>query len=431
MLNPQAAKLSFVAAVFAIILASCGAADETSAGDTSDPTTAPTQSSGDASGEAAGVAPGNGGVVDTRTGSFPCSLSPISSTDSTGAVSGLDALLGDWNALGATAIARDDIVQVLGPDGIPAIDDPQCSPVSEIDFLGDAEAVMVVEIDGEVRGYPAQILTYHELVNDTVGGTPVSVSFCPLCNSAITYDRRVGDQILDFGTTGALHQSSLVMYDRQTETLWTHFDGKGVAGALQGIQLEFFPTQVVSWSDFKEAHPGALVLNRNTGHNRDYGTNPYAGYDQSSDVLSDRFITNDVDPRLPAKERVIGVRADDQGVAIPLDTLLEQRVLTVELAGRSLVVWNLAGTASAIDTGSVATGRDVGATGVFVPEVDGQTLTFTQTGEGFTDAETGSTWNVFGLATAGELAGTQLESVPFLDTFWFAWGTFVDGTEIA
>ena len=328
-------------------------------------------------------------------------------------------------------VEQDKIVPVLGPDGIPAVDRPNCTVASQVDFMSPNEAIISVEINGEVRGYPVQILTWHELANDTVGGVPVTVAYCPLCNSALTYDRRIGDRILDFGTSGSLHQSSLVMYDRQTQTLWTHFDGKAVAGELVGTQLEFYSTAIVSWEAFLQANPDALVLNQETGNPRDYGRNPYQGYETSSDVLSAAFITGDIDPRLAAKEKVVGIWSGDTGIAVLHDELRSSGVVRVELEGQPLTVWNLPGAASALDANRVDEGIDVGSTGVFIPVVDGTELTFERTDDGFVDAQTGSMWNIFGTAVAGELAGSKLEAQPFLDTFWFAWGTFVEGSAIA
>ena len=114
-------------------------------------------------------------------------------------------------------------------------------------------------------------MTWHELVNDTVGGVPVTISYCPLCNSSVAYDRNAAGRVLDFGTSGMLYQSSMVMYDRQTQSLWTHFDGLAVIGELIGTQLDFWPMAVVSWAAWRDAHPDGLILTRETGHHRNYG----------------------------------------------------------------------------------------------------------------------------------------------------------------
>ena len=310
------------------------------------------------------------------------------------------------------------------PDGIPAVDAPVFAPPGAVDFLADDEAVLALEIGGDARAYPLQIMTWHELVNDTVGGVPVTVSYCPLCNSAVAYDRNAAGRILDFGTTGMLYQSSMVMYDRQTQSLWTHFDGMAVIGELAGTRLDFRPMAIVSWAAWRDAHPGGLVLTRETGHTRAYGRNPYAGYETSAGLLTPAFQSVEIDRRLPAKERVVGIRTAGDAVAVRHGHLREAGTVEVDLDGVPLVVWNLPGASSALDGDALSGGLDVGSTGVFERTLDGLLLSFSRAGHGFTDDRTGSTWDLFGRATAGELAGRSLRPREFVDTFWFAWGAF-------
>lgn len=314
------------------------------------------------------------------------------------------------------------------PDGIPAIDRPKFLAADHVDFLDDEEPVLAIEIGDDARAYPLQVMTWHEIVNDTVDGVPVAVTYCPLCNTAIAYDRRLGDRVLDFGTSGMLYNSALVMYDRQTESLWSHFTAEGIVGHLTGQELEVYPVAIVAWADWREAHPDGLVLSRDTGHDRDYGRNPYPGYD---DIDSPAFLfEGEVDGRLAAKERVIGIERGGEAVAVRADELAEAGVVEVEIGGDTLVVWLDPGTASALDSPVLAEGRDVGATGVFVPVVDGQELTFERTDAGFVDDQTGSRWNVLGDALDGPLAGRALVPVVHVDTFWFAWGAFQSDTHI-
>jgi hypothetical protein len=314
------------------------------------------------------------------------------------------------------------------PDGIPAIDEPRFLDAGGVDFLTDNEPVLALEIDGDARAYPLQIMTWHEIVNDTVGGVPVAVTYCPLCNSAIAFDRRLGDRVLSFGTSGMLYFSALVMYDRQTESLWSHFTSQSLAGVLAGERLDTYPVAIVSWGDWRDSHPTGLVLSRDTGFGRDYGFNPYPGYD---DVDTPPFLFDgEVDGRLAAKERIVGIGLDRDPVAVRLDALSDAGVLAVDVDGTALSVWHLPGTSSAIDTGVVSEGRDVGATGVFVPGLDGRHLTFERDGDRFIDGETGSEWDIFGQAVAGSLAGEQLEAVEHVDTFWFAWAAYQPDTRI-
>jgi hypothetical protein len=316
------------------------------------------------------------------------------------------------------------------PDGIPPIDDPEFLSIDDVDFLEDDEAVVLVEIDGDARAYPVQVLIWHEIVNDVIGGQPVSVTYCPLCNSAVAYDRRYGNRVLDFGTSGELYQSALVMYDRQTSSLWAHFTGQGLVGHFAGAELTAVPAQTVSWATFAEAHPDGQVLSRDTGFARDYGTNPYVNYDAEDSGPIGGFFSGTPDETLAAKARVVGIHDDVGSVAVRLADVAERSVVAITEGDRNLVVFHQAGLASSLQDRTVAGGRDIGQTGVFVAiAADGTGLTFTATDDGvFTDAETGSTWNVFGQAVAGDLAGQRLKQVAHLDTFWFAWATYRPGS---
>ncbi len=313
------------------------------------------------------------------------------------------------------------------PDGIPPIDEPKFQPASSVDWLFNVEPILSIEVNGEVRGYPIQIMTWHEIVNDTIAGVPVTISYCPLCNSALAYDRRVGDRIFDFGTSGKLFNSSLVMYDRQTESLWTHFEGKAVVGSLTGERLTTLPIAMTSWERFRDAHPDALVLSRSTGFRRDYGRNPYAGYD---DVNTSPFLFKGVvDGRLAAKTRVVVVRSDaGPAIALPLETLFEERVVPFTAQGRDVVAILERGSSSALDNSDLSDGYDQGSTGVFLAELNGEKVDLVSTSEGFLDNVSGLTFDVFGVATDG--SGVRLEPVEHLDTFWFAIGSFDPDVEV-
>jgi len=173
-------------------------------------------------------------------------------------------------------------------DGIPAIGEPRFISVVEADaWLEPREPVILLRVADEVLAYPIQIIMWHEIVNDKVGGLPVVVTFCPLCNTAIAFERTVDGRDLDFGTTGRLRFSNLIMYDRQTESWWQQATGEAVAGELTGTRLRSRPAPIVSWEDLRSAHPDAEVLSRETGYDRNYGQNLYAGYD---DIDSSPFL---------------------------------------------------------------------------------------------------------------------------------------------
>jgi hypothetical protein len=363
------------------------------------------------------------GGAETR----PSTLATVEPSPKEDVPSALDGL--DRDGLPAPLVDPAEIISGgPPPDGIPPIDEPRFLEAGDVGFLDDDEPVLALRLGDDARAYPVQIMIWHEIVNDVVGGVPVTVSYCPLCNSAVAYDRRVGKRLLDFGTSGRLYQSALVMYDRQTESLWSHFTGQAIAGILTGTKLELFPLATVSWADWREANPDGVVLSQETGHRRDYGRNPYPGYD---DVSTSPFLfEGKIDGRLAAKTRVVGIRDGDASVAVLHDHVTEQRVVDVTLAGRRLVVWAKPGTASALDASELAEGRDVGATGVFIPATRGQELHFEPAGDVFTDRETSSTWDVLGRATAGPLTGEALEPVEHVDTFWFAWAAFRPDTVI-
>lgn len=289
-----------------------------------------------------------------------------------------------------------------------------------------------LEIDGDARAYPLQILTWHEIVNDTVGGLPVAVTYCPLCNSAVVYERRIEGKVLDFGTSGMLYQSALVMYDRQTGTLWTHFDGLAVRGPLTATRLEIVPAQILSFAQWLATYPDGKVLSRSTGEARDYGTNPYPFYDSQGGPNPELFIGG-WDHRLPALSRVVGVTVDGESMAYPYRALTSEAgaaAISDRLGGRRLAIFWQAGVSSALDEPGIAEARDVGTSGVFLPQARGRSLSFAVEDGRIVDRETGSRWSVAGRATAGPLAGETLEAVPHLDSFWFAWQAYVPETLI-
>src|SRR5918994_239454 len=260
-------------------------------------------------------------------------------------------------------------------DGIPPIDEPKFVTVAAADEeIAGREPVILFEHRGEVRVYPINILIWHEIVNDKIGGTPVAVTFCPLCNTSIVFDRRVGGETLDFGTTGKLRNSDLVMWDRQTQSWWQQFGGEGLVGRYAGERLEQLPARILGWGEVKRTFPEARVLSRDTGHDRSYGQNPYEGYD---DVDTPPFFgaANADDDRLPPKERVVYIERGEDAVVVPFPVLQRERELEVEVGGEQLVVRWRKGVASALDSGDIEKGREVGAAEV---RRDGKLVPFDQ-----------------------------------------------------
>ena len=324
-----------------------------------------------------------------------------------------------------------DSIRSGGPpkDGIPSIDEPRFVSVGAArEWIEPKEPVIVVALGGEVRAYPLQILTWHEIVNDRVGGVPVAVTFCPLCNAAIVFDRRLDGEAVEFGTTGRLRKSDLVMYDRRTESWWQQFTGRAIVGEYAGRELGQIPSRLVAFGDFAAAHPDARVLSRETGHEKPYGINPYRGYDT---IGSNPFLLDEpADPRLPAMERVLAVDAGQRAHVFPLSALAGAPLQNRVIEGRPIVVVATRELRSVLDREEIAESRTVPAANAFDRRVDGRALTFALDGDAILDEQTGSRWNVLGEAIAGPLEGRRLQPVEGGVHFAFAWLAFRPDTVI-
>jgi hypothetical protein len=314
-------------------------------------------------------------------------------------------------------------------DGIPSIDAPTFIPPSRAsDWLQPQEPVIALHHNGNAKAYPLQILTFHEIVNDRIGGTPVAVTFCPLCYAALVFDRRIDGEAVEFGTSGMLRNSDLVMYDRTTESLWQQLTGKAIVGDRAGTTLSQVPAQIISFGQFRENFPRGSVLSRDTGYSRNYGQNPYAGYD---DIDKRPFLYDGPrDDRLPPMEKVVAVSLGGTHVAYPHSVTRKERVIHDTVAGRPLVVFHAEGAVSALDKSRIAESKAVGSTGVFDRRADGQTLTFRYDDGRFVDEETGSTWTVTGRAVDGPLQGAQLDRVEHGNHFAFSWFAFRPETAV-
>ena len=313
--------------------------------------------------------------------------------------------------------------------GIPAIDDPTFHPVSEApDYMLEDEAVLAVEIAGDARAYPLAMLIFHEIVNDTVGGVPVVVTYCPLCNSAVVFRREVDGRLFDFGVSGNLRLSDLLMYDRQTESWWQQITGEAVVGELTGTRLEFLPAPLVSWGEFKSSYPEGLLLSRDTGYDFPYGQFVYYGYDapESWPVLLKTL----PDLRLPSMERVVAFTVDGQGIAYPLSYVARTGVLHDSIGGLDLVIFHAGSRQSPYPAGNGEERRVIGSTGVFEASLDDRILSFTLRDGRIMDEETGSTWNILGRAVEGPLAGNELTPIVHGNHFWFAWAAHTPDTLI-
>ena len=351
-----------------------------------------------------------------------------------------DALLNNWQNVwnltdvckSAEGVFYEIMSGGVGRDGIPPIDNPQFDDLATADlWLQASSPVIALEIDGIARAYPLAILTRHEIANDIIGDTPVAVTFCPLCNSAIVFDRRVGGDTLRLGVSGLLRNSDLIMWDDLTQSLWQQLTGEGIVGTYTGTLLDIVPSQVISFGSFAKRHPDGLVMSRDTGYNRQYGLNPYRDYDTQPGRPF--LFRGEIDPRLDSPvDRVLAATIDDVAVAYPFDILRVERVINDVVADTPLAVFYQAGVASALGDSVIDNARDTGTAGMYEATLDdGSALRFAANSDGtFRDESTQSTWNAFGEAIAGELEGSQLRWINAFPHFWFAWAAFHPATVV-
>lgn len=302
-----------------------------------------------------------------------------------------------------------------GKDGIPPIDEPEFVAASGVDFLDDRDPVFGLVHRGEVRCYPQLVLVWHEIVNDTVAGEPLSVTYCPLTGSVVAFSGSAGGRPLTFGTTGKLVNSNLLMYDRVTDSEWPQLLGTAIRGQLRGERLRELPLVWTSWGRWRAAHPETMVLSTETGHLRPYGTDPYGsyaplgGYYASGGPIFPVLAESD---ELDPKEVVVGIKAEQGYLAVRKSRI--QRLGTMSLSvGRTPVI--------AVWDEELATAR------VLVRRVQGRTLRFEQ---GARRDRSGSTWTADGRAVDGPWEGEQLETANFLDAMWFAWHAFYPDSEL-
>lgn len=317
----------------------------------------------------------------------------------------------------------------VGPDGIPPIDNPTFQSIEQAsEWLSDQSPVIAVQINSEARAYPLAMMTRHEIVNDEFDDVAVVVTFCPLCNSALVYNREVNGEILRFGVSGLLRNSDLIMWDDDTKSWWQQLTGEALVGAYAGTQLEMFPSQVVGFSAFAAQFPEGSVLDPMSGIGGGYGRNPYLNYDSSEKPF---LFAGEIDDRLPATERVLAGIIGGEPIAYPFSVLEVEQVVNDFIGGRDIVAFWQPGSLSALDQAQIDESRDVGMAALFRRELDDRILTFGLDSDGnIVDEETGSLWNVFGTAISGELQGSQLRQELAAPHFWFAWAAFKPETMV-
>ena len=317
-------------------------------------------------------------------------------------------------------------------DSVPAVDDPVFVAPGEGEKLQGDEPVVAVSVAGDARAYPVRYLIFHEVVNDEVGGVPIVVTFCPLCNSAVAHERVLDGQTLTFGVSGRLAYANLVMFDRETASFWHQLTGRASSGVFEGRRLMSVPVQVVSYRDWLEAHPDGAVLQPPDSTAYPYGTDPYGGYDvdptEQSPVL--QHSAGPVkDTRLPPKWRVVGAVLGNTPVAFPMPEGHDGPVVREHIVdGAPLVAFFEHGTIEAETNHDLSSARRGWSGSVWRAQVDGRQLSFDARGADIYETTTGSTFNILGVATSGERQGFQLEGVQQLTSFWFSWTHFFPDT---
>lgn len=329
------------------------------------------------------------------------------------------------------SVALNEFTALLKRDGIPPIDKPKFIKATEAtNYYFEHEPVIAVVHKQKAKAYPLNILTYHEIVNDHIDDFYFSATYCPLCNAAIVFNRKFefkGEKyLLDFGVSGMLRNSDLVMWDRQTETWWQQFLGEALVGKLTGAELEMIPAQIISISEFTKNHPGGEVLSKDTGFEQQasrYGTNVYEGYD-SRDIPYEKHFTLEVDKRLPAMERVIDIQAGGEFKVYPHSKIAKKKVVNDSFNGLDLVLFYQKGTKSVMDTKDIKQAKNVGSITVFERIIENKVLNFKKYAGNFKDIETGSVWTITGKCIRGKLEGKQLTAIRYGNHFAFSWFAF-------
>lgn len=296
------------------------------------------------------------------------------------------------------------------PDGIPSIDNPKFVPAGPTNPISNSSTVIGIYYNGEAKAYPLFILVWHEIVNDVVGGKPVTITYCPLCYSTVAFVRELNGTTVTFGTSGRLYNNNLVMYDRLTKSLWSEMWGEAISGKLTGSVLQRVPIDVISWGEWKVLYPNTLLLTTDTGFSRPYGSDPYGSYYSGPDIF---FPLNHQDGRLPVKQIGLGVSINGSNKAYPLNSL-NSRVIQDSVGSQRIVLFLIAN----------QTAR------VFNPVVGGRQLHFQYSNGNFVDDETHSTWDFNGIAVSGPMVGKTLTRYPTETAFWFAWAAFYPDTQI-
>jgi hypothetical protein len=341
----------------------------------------------------------------------------------------------NWKTdLSQYTISPDEFTALMPPDRIPPIDDPVFWDKKQVAAnYFDHEPVVAFEINGKAKAYPLTVLTFHEIVNDSIGNVCYTVTYCPLCNSSPVYNRKLehkGDKyLLDFGVSGMLRNSNLVLYDRQTQSWWQQLTGRAEVGQLTGAELDIIPSYIISTAEFFESFPEGKILSTETGVEREYGSNPYENYD-SKETPPERFFPHEVDKRLPAMERIINIQINGKHKIYPQNIIEEKTVINDRFQNQAIAVFHTSKMVSILDKKNIEESKTVGSSTVLNPVLNGQTYTFEYKNGEFVDKQTGSSWDITGKCIGGKLKGEKLRVIPYGVHFAFAWLAFYPETDI-
>jgi len=289
-------------------------------------------------------------------------------------------------------------------DGIPSIDIPKFIFLDEANRqLDDDDLVLGLYYEGVAKAYPHNILNWHEIVNDKINGERILVTYCPLCRTGIAFKPLVNGQEVEFGTSGKLYNSELVMYDRLTDSYWSQTPGKAIIGPATGQVLEKVPLDTVRWKDWKLAHPDTLVLRKETGFARDYSKNPYEGYGNSERLY---FPTENSDDRLHPKKLVFGVEIKGISKAYPETDVKRDKIINDVVGVPIIVLWD----------------NSLNTVKIFERTLDEEVLEFSIKDDKIID-KNGKEWTV-------KEMNSKLKIVDTFGHFWFSWASFYPETKL-
>jgi len=344
-------------------------------------------------------------------------LASCTTTTSTGNDGGIDSV--DCDRSSWTIPCEQVVDGGPGQDGIPSIDQPQFSPVSEIAFLDDWELVLGVKVGDQIKAYPNVILYYHEIVNDFVGDLPLALTYCPLTGSGIGWERTVNGTVTTFGVSGLIHKNNLIPYDRETNSLWSQMRNQSIRGELRGDNPETLQLVEMDWKTWKASFPDSEVLNTNTGFSRNYEKYLYgADYPENNGRIL--FPVYNEDPRLENKVLVHGVTYGFLAKAYPIPEFDESiEVINDNFEGNKLVIAGSSGSKMVVSFERVLE--------------DGTELQFEAVANSLPvimEDQEGSRWNIFGEAVSGPREGEKLIEAPSYNAYWFAFADFFSFPQI-